>query len=687
MSQPEASIDFEWRSGSDIGLGLPAYFRDPESAPLCLVYDLNDGMGRYRWVPGDDPPLRLWRHVQAGGLVRGWNVMFEWCCWNWWLVPQFGWPELPLEQCVCTMAEAQAMNLPAALDKCGAVLGLAPEKQKSARGKQLIQLLCVPHPEPEVLPLEKYRTKGAHTRAVNDRKRWEEQGGRWINDPGLLQELYAYCDQDVVAEQAIKRQVRRLTPYERQVWITTQRINLRGVPIARDEIRAVHHVVKVEQRQLDAELAVITGGEVQAGSEVSRLRDWCNARLPADDQLSDMTAETVDQFLLRHQAESLTTAPLSVLRALRIRSQVGQTSTAKLPKILQVAADDDTLKFMHVYHGASTGRDASRGGVNLQNLKSPIIKDIGTAIALLSTGDHELARLVFGDALMDAAVSVVRGMIKAPPGMEFTDADFSSVENRVSAWIAGQKDKLELFEKGLDEYRTIAVQVFGVPYEEVTGAQRKFCKPIILGGMFGQGALGLVDYAAGMGVHMRMDQAIEMTNLYRAQYRKVRNLWYRCGDAAVEAVSQPDTWIKAGEKLRLVCWRNFLWMELPSGRRIAWAAPKIENRETPWGEVRPAVTVEQMTITHQWRREVLIGSSIFQSAVQATARDLLMNGVNNVEAAGYRVVLRVHDELLSCNPIGFGSPDEFGALMCKRPEWASDLPLAFEAWRADRFRK
>jgi DNA polymerase len=688
---PEASIDFEWRSGADIGLGLPAYFGDDESVPLCLIYDLNDMLGRRLWIPGGPDPEELLDHVRRGGLVRGWNVMFEWHAWVTYCVPVLGWPPLTVAQCVCTMAEAQAMNLPASLDKCGTVLGLPQDKLKSKTGKGLIQDLCVPQEEPMVKPLTGYRSKGAHTRAVNDHARWALHG-RWINDPAKLRLLYEYCDQDVVAEMAIKRKIRRLSATERSVWIKTQDINLRGVPIDVKGIRNITRVVQAETLRLDTELERVTAGVVTSGTQTGRLREWVNQQLPEDYALPDMTSETVEAKLLHAaQPEHAPAYPRHVLRALRIRAQVGQTSTAKLPKMLQVVASDGTLKNMHVYHGASTGRDASKGGVNLQNLKSPLVTDpalLRIAFEILGGGDHRAAHAYYGDELMDQAVSLVRGVICAPDGHEFTDADFSSVENRVSAWVAGQDDKLDLFRQGFDEYITFATSLYRVEYSQVTKAQRKFCKPAILGGMFGQGAIGLVGYAAAMGVYLDLERAQTLTDLYRSQYPKVQSLWYRCNEAMLQATCVPDVWVQAGKRLRLVVNNSRLVMELPSGRRIYWTNPRIELLRTPWGELRDTVTVEQTdSVTHQWRREKLIGSSCFQSAVQAIARDLLMHGVMNVESAGYRVVLRVHDELLSCNPVGFGSVDEFGALMCRAPAWADGLPLAFGGWRDKRFRK
>lgn len=745
------SIDYETRSGTDIDLGLPRYIGDPEFKPLCLAYQDNGGVGLWSHDEPNKRPASLIDHVARGGKIRGWNVMFEFWVWNSYCVPELDWPELKLEQCVDAMAMAAAMNLPQSLDKCATALSLPQSQLKDKRGKQLIKLLCNPQKEPEIKHESAYKRKGGYAAAQTRHHNWLAKGGRWLNDPALMQELYAYCKQDVVAESSIVSRLRPLSEFEQRVWVKTQEINLRGVPIDQREIENIIKVVQAESQRLNDELKSVTNYAVTAASQRTQLLNWLNANtrpveqvevrlvdrdfdcLVHDEMPPAKEGARVEKKLLdvsqvppewatTIEPSRITTRPFfpsmegevvsaaikaarkdptllspKVLRALEIRAHVGQTSTAKFEKMLEIVAPDSTLKNMLVYHGASTGRYASRGGLNLQNLARPDllvdakkgINDIEVAHEILGRGDHGLAYLLWGDRVMDAAVACIRGVLKAPPGYEFIDADFSSVENRVGAWIAGQDDKLELFRQGLDEYKTFAANtMFKVPYDEVTKEMRQFCKAPILGGMFGQGWYGLIDYAAGIGVTLTPKQSKEAINAYREEYYKVKQTWYKCGDAAVEAVRNPGVWIHAGEKLTLAYHKKFLWMRLPSGRLICWYDPRIEVRRTPWGEDKDSVTVMGTnSVTKQWERDVLIGSSIYQSAVQGTARDLQINGVMNVEDAGYPVVLLVHDEQLSLVPEGFGSVEEYGTLMCKPTTWGSDIPLAYEGWRGLRFAK
>jgi DNA polymerase len=336
-----------------------------------------------------------------------------------------------------------------------------------------------------------------------------------------------------------------------------------------------------------------------------------------------------------------------------------------------------------VYHGASTGRWASRGGLNLQNIARPTISDEEIEQAIPA---------VFNDAKgsMRELSSLVRSAIVAPEGKTFVDVDFSSIENRVGVWLAGQTDKVDLFRRGLDEYKTFASSsLYNIPYEEVTKEQRQIAKSAVLGCMFGQGSKGLVAYAEGMGVKLTEEQSQKAVNAYRTDYQKVKNFWYQCQDAAIQAINNAGD-MQDASKLRFMYAKDVLWMKLPSGRFICWRDPKIENQLTPWGEMRDGVTVlNQNTFTRKWGRNNLIGSSIFQSAVQGTARDMLAEACLLLEKNGFEVLNLIHDEVLMLvdESQAESALDRVVKLMTTPPKWASDFPLAAEGWVGKRYRK
>jgi DNA polymerase len=356
---------------------------------------------------------------------------------------------------------------------------------------------------------------------------------------------------------------------------------------------------------------------------------------------------------------------------------------AKYQKMMEIQRDGKIRNTL-VYHGASTGRWASRGGLNLQNIARPTISDEEIESAIPNVFNQ-------GMGTMQQLSSLVRSAISAPKGKTFVDVDFSSIENRVGVWLAGQNNKVELFRKGLDEYKTFAAyDLYNVPYEEVTKDQRQVAKSAVLGAMFGQGAKGLVKYAEGMGVSLTEAQAKNAVDNYRASYVKVKLLWNLCETAAIDAVQNPGTAFSAGHKIKMKSVKQALWMQLPSGRLICWQRPELELLATPWGRDKLGVTVHsQNTFTRQWSRNQLIGSSIFQSAVQGTARDFLADATLNITKAGYEVINLIHDEVLLL-------VDEAGSdtaladvirIMTTPPDWAPDFPLAAEGWVSKRYRK
>jgi DNA polymerase len=604
-------------------------------------------------------PQDLFDHLAGGGQMNIWNALFEWHIWNYICVPKYGWPELRIEQCIDTMAWAAAMNLPQGLGNCAVALGLPADEQKSKVGKTLIRKLCVPQ------------------------KPTKKSSEKWCKDPALLTMLGEYCLQDIAVEEAVAKKLRPLSPHEQQVWVATQKINLRGLPVAVDEIKATSKIVDIEKDRLNAELVELTSRDVTSASQRTSLLEWVNARM--EKPLGDLTGDVVDAALA---AGGLCD---EVTKALHIRRNCCQTSTAKHDTLLETVCDDGTVKGLLVYHGASTGRWASRGGLNAQNLPRPSLKelDIETAHIVLATGDHSLAAMLFGDQVMDAAVSTVRGVIKAPAGHEFIDADWSSVENRIGSWIAGQQDKVDMFASGLDEYKVFASEsLYNIPYKEVTKDQRQVSKSAVLGCMFGQGPKGLIEYAKGYGVTLDQQRSEAIVRAYRSEYSKVASLWWSCGDGVIDAVRNPGVVVDLGPYLKASKMGDYLWLKLPSGRVIAWSKPEVGMLDTPWGEKKLGVSVMGVDrFTHKWSRQKLIGSSVYQSGVQGAARDLMADALLRLEAAGYPIVLLVHDEFLALVPEGQGSEKEFIEIMCRAPAWAKGLPLAAEAWRGVRFKK
>jgi DNA polymerase len=634
------SIDFETRSTIDlVDQGLDIYANDDTTEVLCMAFGINpqdvdviDPNNKFLYNP-------VLSHVANGGKIQAWNAMFEYAIWNCVCVPKYGWPPLKLEQCIDSMAIAAANNIPQSLGDASIFMDAA--HQKDTRGRYLIQKLCKPN-----------------------------RKGVFENDPELLAELFKYCAQDVRTEMAIVGLLRPLSAQEQHIWELTQRINLRGVPVDPNELHNAVLAVTRAQDQLDNECLALTGCKP---SERAKLLGWVNAQ---GVKMDDLTAEAVSKMLQCN-------IPTRVKKALELRQEGSQTSVAKYQKMMEIQREG-RIRNTLVYHGASTGRWASRGGLNLQNIARPTISEDEI---------NEAIPVVFGAGMgsMLQLSSLVRSAIVAPPTKTFVDVDFSSIENRVGVWLANQTDKVELFRKGLDEYKVFASEsLYRIGYDEVTKEQRQVSKSAVLGAMFGQGAKGLVKYAEGMGVSLTEAQAKNAVDNYRASYAKVKLLWSLCETAAIDAVQNPGTAFAAGHKIKMKSVKQALWMQLPSGRLICWQRPELSLNPTPWGTTKMGVTVHsQNTFTRQWSRNQLIGSSIFQSAVQGTARDFLTDATLNIMKAGYEVINLIHDEvlLLVDESKSDTALDDVTKIMTTPPQWASDFPLAAEGWVGKRYRK
>jgi len=642
------SIDFETRSKANLpDVGLDIYANDPTTEVLCIAFGTQPSNVV---VSQPNPPINighsldfheLIEHVRQGGKIQAWNAMFEYAIWNCVCVPKYGWPPLKLEQCIDSMAIAAANNVPQSLDEAGTFMDAA--HKKDAIGARLIQKLCKPN-----------------------------RKGEYEDDPELLAQLFKYCAQDVRTEMAIASLLRPLTVGEQRIWELTQRINLRGVPVDPNELQNAVKAVGEAQASIDAECVSLTGFKP---SERAKLLDWINQKIPHA-PMPDLTAETVEKML------QCNIFPV-IKRALELRQEGSQTSVAKYAKMLEIQREG-RIRNTLVYHGASTGRWASRGGLNLQNIARPTLSDEQIEQAIPEVFGR-------GSGTMLQLSSLVRSSIKAPDSKTFVDVDFSSIENRVGVWLAGQNDKVELFRKGLDEYKVFASEsLYRVNYEDVTKDQRQIAKSAVLGAMFGQGAKGLVKYAEGMGVKLSDLQAKNAVDNYRSSYVKVKNLWALCETAAIDAVQNPGTAFAAGQKIKMKVAKQALWMQLPSGRLICWQRPELELLTTPWGSQKVGVVVHsQNTYTRQWSRNPLIGSSIFQSAVQGTARDFLAFAMIALEGAGYEIINSIHDEVLLLveEQSAESSLEDVVRIMTTPPAWAPDFPLAAEGWHGKRYRK
>lgn len=736
--------DFETRSDVDLKkCGVHVYFESPHARVLIGSYSIDGGPVR-RWQYGEPCPDDLRAAVEAGATISAHNAGFELQCFTW-LSRNAGWPMPALEQFRCTAGTAAAMSLPRALGDLGAALGL--DIQKDKEGQRLINLFSKPR-----------RARKGETPDVY----WNEPE----DHPEDFEKFKAYCDQDVRTEAAADRRMMPLSDYEQRVWTLTERINLRGVRIDRRSARAALRLAEKAKKALDADMRLATGGYVTAATQVAKLTEWIRDQGVPLDSLGK--AEITDLL-------ELDDLPAKVRHALEIRQEAAKTSVSKLNAMLARANADGRVRGGFIYHQASTGRTQSVG-VNFSNLTRPrrAFDDekprLDVLFDAIRSEDPDLLSFLYGADLgrpLHLVSDAIRGFIWAAPDHELVQADYSNIEGNVLAWSANEEWKLAAIRELIadpslpDMYRRTAASILGLDTEIVTKkhwARQAVGKPAELGLGYGGGPMAFLTFAKGYGVKLdpiapaviasadaeRIEKATkryegqakrglsgttelsrdawiacEIIKLgWRAQNSAIAQSWKDLESAVRGAVGSPGTTVSAA-KVDYLFAKGFLWARLPSGRCLAYGAPKLKaqvwarlrlddgtwsdsevmDRETAEaGEAKGRVRIEGATsdkvavlgvdsATKKWRRYGLYGGLLAENNTQAIARDILVNGMFKAETAGYPIIATVYDEIIAEVPRGFGDLADFERRICELPEWAAGLSLTAGGWRGKRYRK
>jgi len=304
--------------------------------------------------------------------------------------------------------------------------------------------------------------------------------------------------------------------------------------------------------------------------------------------------------------------------------------------------------------------------------------------------------MLYGSPL-DVISWSLRGMLRAAPGNEFFCADFANIEGRGLAWLAGEEWKLDAFRAfdagtGPDLYLVAAAKIYGCDIAEAKPyRQTGKVSELSLGYQGGLGAFRKMEKALGIKLGLSDEEVQQGKEGWRQGHPRITQLWYDYEEAAVKAVMSPGLVVSAGPSGRAIKFKvsgSFLFCLLPSGRALTYPYPKVKPIETPWGEMKDQV--HYMTVdgtTNKWVETHTYGGKLAENVTQAICRDLLAFSITNAEAAGYPVVLHVHDEVVSEMPKGAGTLEEFEAICARTPQWAAGLPVTTAGWRGERYRK
>jgi len=689
------TIDFETVSAVDLKTrGMYRYAEDPTTDVYCLGVKVDANapsiwlsplskriFGEKDMAPFgehqiEDEELAQW--VKDADEIHAWNAGFERCMWSQVMVGRLGFPDIPIHKWRCTMAQASSFALPRGLDKCCAALGL-PGKDKAGYG--LMLKMCKQHKplkaEEAWLRESGYRPHPDYTYGyTNDAG---DLWFRWKQDPEDLFANCRYCMNDVDIEHRVANALPApLSSQEQRVWVLDQIVNDTGVGLDLDAIDAIRECMIGYEETLLAEIAEITGGVLHSTKQRDATLAWLRAK---GVNLAKLDRNTVTAALEDPNVTG------DGRRLLELRQELAKASAAKVNKMADMACRDGRVRGLFRYCGADTGR-WSGSGVQLQNLPRLYYPEAPTAFQLCNA---EEIGLLYPNVLM-AASGAVRPCLIAAPGHVFVDYDFSSIEGRVLAWLAGDEGILDAYRADLDMYKVAYSQAFDVEYDTLTKEQRTVGKPIELG----LGFAGWIGALRSMGeiyeVEFPDDEECKRIIL---GWRDARVVTVRFWDALYAGCIECT---KTGQPQRVgrISWFRDDWalyMRLPSGRCLTYPRPRTTMKEDQYGRTRPtfyAWTVDprQWSPTYnQWAECEMWRGKIVENAVQAVARDLLAEAMLRLNTAGFRIVMHVHDEVVLEEPENNPREGEAADIMRQTPRWADGLPMGVGGWTGKRYRK
>ena len=592
------------------------------------------------WVSGDPvPPEFIEASSSPASVVSAFNDNFERSIEQHIMVPRYGFPTIPIERHRCTQASARALALPGSLAGVAEALGL--EQQKDAAGQALMKQMARPRkPRPTEDP----------------------NGVYWFDDEERRKQLYEYCKTDVMTERAIHKRIGHLPDAEQKVWIGDTATNDRGFCIDPGLIAGAINIGTAAQAALNVELYQVTGGEISTIGQTEKMITWLGDHGVT---IKDVQKETVATTLER------TDLPSDARRVLELRRDGAHIAAAKYETMTAWASTDNRIRGAFQYHQASTGRWASHG-VQTQNLKKANGLDIEAAIELVKSGDLARMREHYANPL-SVVGEVTRATIVAAPNHYLIIADFSGIESRVLAGLAGEKSKLDLWRQ-YDQTDAETDDVYyklGKKFGFADDVARKQGKIADLAFGF-SGGVGAFRKFAGEGA--TDEEANKLKRDWRNAHPNIVRLWKDLNAGALRAVANPNTTQKVNDYLAWAFDGTFLFMQLPSGRCLSYPFPRLEP-----GKYDQKVVIFKDNSGGKFidcrNGEGAWPGLWIENAVQAVARDILVAAMQRLEAADYPIVMHIHDEIVVEVPIGFGSEEELLQIMTVVPSWAKDLPI------------
>ena len=625
--------------------GVYRYVSSPDFEILLFSYAMDDGsVHTIDLAQGEKLPPEVLSALEDPGILKtAYNAQFERVCLSRHL--RFG---LDPAQWRCTAVMASYLTLPARLADVASVLNLT--QQKMNEGKELIRFFS--------MPCKPTKANGGRTRNLP-----EHAPGRW--------ETYkAYNKQDVEAERAVRKALEAypLPEKEWELYALDQRINDRGVRVDRLLVKQAMHCDAVFSEQGLLRAKELTG--LDNPGSVAQLKSWLS------DQ--DIPMASLAKKIVKEKAQNTVGA---VNELLNLRLELSKTSIKKYEAMARTVCKDGRVHGLLQFGGASrTFRWAGRL-VQVQNLPQNHLPDLTLARETVKHGDEELLALLFG-SVPNTLSELIRTAFIPKDGYRFLVADFSAIEARVLAWLAGEEWVLEEFRGKGKIYEATASRMFHIPLETITRGHpnyeyRQKGKQAVLSCGYGGGVGALKN----MGAKMPESEMKPLVDAWRGANRNIVKFWKALDNAAFDVVEHHSP-VRAG-KLRFFWREDKLFIRLPSGRNLCYLSPQFVPNMfggRSVGYLSPGKN-GKMAPEDTW------GGKLAENCTQAIARDILAHSMLELEAAGYHIVFHVHDEVVLEMPTREGTLEEACTIMGRVPPWAEGLPLRADGYECEFYRK
>ena len=649
------SIDLETYSSVDLGKSsVYRYVESPDFDILLLGFSADGSQVQVvDLAQGEQIPPEI-IDALSDERVHKWafNANFERVCLSEWL-RRNSYPlhnehySTPDDPCMgyldpvgwhCTMVWSAYLGLPLSLKDVGAALGL--DKQKLTEGKDLIKYFCVPG----------------------------KDGQRHLpaDAPDKWSTFKAYNLRDVETEMGIQERLRKY-PVPDAVWDQyhlDQQINDRGIAVDMALVRSAISIDERSREELTAKLKELT--MLDNPNSVQQMKDW----------LADNGLET-ETLGKKQVTELLKTAPEPLRSVLVLRQQLAKSSVKKYQAMEATVCADGRVRGCFQFYGARTGRWAGRN-IQLQNLPQNKMPDLEQARAIVRAGDYDGVRMLY-DSTPDALSQLIRTAFVPRSGHTFFVADFSAIEARVIAWLAGEDWRQQVFADGKDIYCASASQMFGVPVEKhgINGHLRQKGKIAELALGYG-GSVGALKAMGALEMGLQEEELKPLVDAWRTANPMIVKLWWAVDDAVMTVIRMKSSTETHG--IRFTCQSGMLFITLPSGRQLSYVKPRIG--ENQFGS--PAATYMGLSAARQWDRLESYGPKFVENIVQAISRDILCYAMQTLRCCS--IVAHVHDELIiEADPRM--SLEAVCEQMGRTPPWAPGLQLRADGYATDFYKK